>query len=462
MNRGVLLLIDDDRHLLGSMVEWLREEGFETDGAVNYADAIAAIDRKPYDLVLTDIRLGEKDGFDVLKYARTHTPQTPVIMLTGYGSVDSAVEAIRAGAFDFLTKPLIDEELELAIDRALNQRKVVEENQNLKAQLDMRFGMDNLVGNDHRMRRVYDMIDRVADTKATILITGESGTGKSLVARAIHRLSSRRDRPFVEVACGALPETLLESELFGHVAGAFTGATGEKIGKFKQADTGTIFLDEISTASPNMQVKLLRVLQDFEFEQVGGTKTFTVDTRVILATNEDLAKAVAQGRFRQDLYYRINVINIELPPLRDRISDIEPLAIHFLQRACEESGKPVRQISEAAMAALQRFPWPGNVRELQNVIERAVLLGKGDTVGLEDLPSALTAGGPVPVAPGGDRSLKESLEAPERQIILDVLEMNNWNRNATAETLGINRTTLYKKMKRLGLEESRYAGRSRR
>ncbi len=456
MKRGVLLLIDDDRQVLASMADWLRQEGFEVDAVQTYAEAIAAIDRKPYDLVLTDVRLGDADGFDVLGHARAKVPDTPVILITGYGTVDSAVEAIRAGAFDFLTKPLIDEELELAIDRALNQRKVVEENQSLKAQLDMRFGMENLVGNDHRMRRVYDMVDSVADTKATVLITGESGTGKSLVARAIHRRSGRRDNPFVEVACGALPETLLESELFGHVAGAFTGAVGEKMGKFKQADTGTIFLDEVSTASPNMQVKLLRVLQDLEFEQVGGTKTFSVDVRVMLATNEDLAKAVAEGRFRQDLFYRVNVINIELPPLRDRISDIPLLAAHFLQRAGEESGRLVRAIDEQAMAALQRFHWPGNVRELQNVIERAVLLGKGDVVTLEDLPSALASGGPLPVGPVGDRTLKEALEGPERQIILDVLEMNHWNRNATAESLGINRTTLYKKMKRLGLEESRH------
>ncbi|NLE39177.1 MAG: sigma-54-dependent Fis family transcriptional regulator [Pirellulaceae bacterium] len=452
MKRGSLLLIDDDRHVLTSMAEWLRCEGFDVDTGQTSAEAMAAVARKPYDLVLTDIRLGDADGFDVLRHVRSQCPGTPVIMITGYGSIDSAVEAIRAGAFDFLTKPLIDRELELSIDRALNQRKVIEENETLKAQLDLRFGMENIVGNDHRMRRIYDMVDSVADTKATILITGESGTGKSLVARAIHRRSGRRDKPFVEVACGALPEALLESELFGHAAGAFTGAVGEKMGKFKQADTGTIFLDEIGTASPSMQVKLLRVLQDFEFEQVGGNKTFTVDTRVILATNDDLSKAVAEGRFRQDLYYRVNVINIELPPLRERISDIPLLAKHFLARACEESGRKTREIAEPAMAALQRFRWPGNVRELQNVIERAVLLGKGDVITVEDLPGELAAGGSYPVGSTGDRSLKESLEAPERQIILDVLEMNNWNRNATAETLGINRTTLYKKMKRLGLE----------
>jgi DNA-binding NtrC family response regulator len=408
---------------------------------------------------LVDIRLADHDGFDLLGHIRQKRPETSVIMLTGYGTVEAAVEAIRQGAFDFLTKPLIDEELEMAIQRALSQREVIEENKALKAQLDLRFGMENVVGHDHRMLKIYDMIDSVADTRATVLITGESGTGKSMIARAIHRRSGRRDKAFVEVACGALPETLLESELFGHVAGAFTGATGDKLGKFKQADAGTIFLDEISTASPGMQVKLLRVLQDLEFEQVGGAKTFKVDVRVILATNEDLGRAVAEGRFRQDLYYRINVINIELPSLRDRISDIPLLAEHFLRQICSDPeyrvppGKKVHGFSEEALAALQRFRWPGNVRELQNVIERAVLLGKNPTIGLDDLPSHLLAGSPMAVETSSTRGLKAALEAPERQIILNVLEANQWNRHATAEALGINRTTLYKKMKRLGLED---------
>ncbi len=453
MKKGALLLVDDDRHVLQSMADWLREQGYRVDVAADRAGAIAALGRKQFDLALVDIRLPDGDGFDVLAHCREHCPRMSVILLTGYGTVESAVEAIRAGAFDFLTKPLIDQELEVAIQRALNQREVLEENKNLKAQLDLRFGMENIVGHDHRMLKMFDMIDSIADTKATVLITGESGTGKSLIARAIHRRSSRRNKPFVEIACGALPETLLESELFGHVAGAFTGAAGDKLGKFMQADGGTIFLDEISTASSGMQVKLLRILQEFEFEQVGGTKTFHVDSRVILATNEDLSQAVAAGRFRQDLYYRVNVINIELPSLRDRIADIPLLAKHFLEHICQETGKKIQGFTDEALVALQRHRWPGNVRELQNVVERAVLLGKHETVGVEDLPLALAAGAPLTAASVSGHSLKQALEAPERQIILEVLESNNWNRHLTAETLGINRTTLYKKMKRLGLED---------
>jgi DNA-binding NtrC family response regulator len=455
MKKATLLLVDDDRHVLGSMAEWLREQGYEIAEATGSREAIHTIDTRHLDLVIADIRLQDGDGFDILGYCRENRPELMVILVTGYGTIETGVEALRAGAFDLLTKPLIDEELQMSITRALTQREVLAENKQLKEQLDLRFGMENIVGHDHRMQRVFDIIDSVADTRATVLITGESGTGKSLIARAIHRRSGRRQGPFVEIACGALPESLLESELFGHVAGAFTGATSEKVGKFLQANTGSIFLDEIGTSSPSMQVKLLRVLQELEFEPVGGTKTEHVDVRVILATNEDLSRAVAEGRFRQDLFYRINVINIELPSLRERMSDIPLLSAHFLESVCEDTQRRVTGFTDDVLDAFRRYHWPGNVRELQNVVERAVLLGKGSLVTLDDLPPQVAAGVPASVEMSAGQPLKKALNVPERQIILEALQAHNWNRNATAEALGINRTTLYKKMKRLDLKDPR-------
>jgi DNA-binding NtrC family response regulator len=456
MNKPQLLVVDDDRHVLDSMADWLRAQGYELETATGYADALERLRQKAYSLVLADVRLRDGDGFDLLEQCRRNWPAAQIVLMTGYGTPDGAIEAIRAGAFDYITKPLIDNELLMTIERAISQRTVRQENDNLRAQLDRRYGMDNIIGRDPRMLKVFEMIGSVADTRATVLVSGESGTGKSMIARAIHRRSGRAKGPFVEVACGALPETLLESELFGHVAGAFTGAIGEKMGKFLQADGGTIFLDEIGTASPAMQVKLLRVLQELKFEPVGGTKTFEVDVRVVLATNEELARLVTEGRFRQDLYYRINVINVELPPLRSRVSDIATLAHSFLEQVREDSRREVTGFADEAMAIMERYPWPGNVRELQNVVERAVLLGKGPIITAADLPVEVRgSNGVVFASANGQKTLKEALEGPERQIIRDVLESNGWNRNATADQLGINRTTLYKKMKRLGLEDGR-------
>ena len=456
MSNAKLLLVDDDFHVLESMADWLRSQGYELDTAQSCDEAVAACEANTYDLAMVDVRLGGDDGFSFLNQCLRRWPTTQVLMMTGYGTPDMAIEAVRAGAFDFLTKPLIDDELLMAIERGLSQRQVLAENSQLKAELDRHFGMGNIVGQDPRMLRVYEMIESIADTRATVLLTGESGTGKSMIARAVHRRSGRAKGPFVEVACGALPENLLESELFGHVAGAFTGATSDKKGKFLQADGGTIFLDEIGTASPAMQVKLLRVLQELSFEAVGGAKTYNVDVRVVLATNEDLAKCVAEGTFRQDLYYRVNVINIELPSLRQRSSDVPLLAERFLHDTREEVDRAITGFSDDAIACMRTYDWPGNVRELQNVIERAVLLAKGPSIEVADLPvelrtSSSGGGGQVNFTTG--QTLKEALEGPERQIILEVLESNGWNRNLTADTLGINRTTLYKKMKRLGLED---------
>lgn len=452
---GSLLVVDDDRNICEAIADYLRSLGHRTETATTCADAIQRIGEYPFDVVICDVNLPDLDGFHVLKHCRDHHRDVAVIMLTGFGTIESAVEAIRDGAFDYLTKPVIDDELNLAIRRALTQRRVMEENKQLKAQLDAKYGLSNLIGRDYKMSKLFDLIESVASTRTNVLILGENGTGKSLTARAIHQLSDRRDRPFIEVACGSLPESLLESELFGHVAGAFTGATADKPGKFLQAHGGTIFLDEIATASPSMQVKLLRVLQSREFEAVGGQETHKVDVRVILATNENLERLVDEGKFRQDLYYRINVVSMTQPPLRERIGDIPLLIDHYLDEFNQQTGKRVRGFEDDAMRALQRYQWPGNIRELLNVIERAVVLAKGDSVRAADLPEQFrhdnsNAGLVAGELPGGN--LKTALVSPERQIILEALEANGWNRQGTAKMLGINRTTLYKKMKRFGID----------
>jgi len=449
-----ILLVDDDQIILDSLGEFLELEGHEVTKAETAEKAIDCLQAGRYNLVITDVSMPGRDGLELLQHIRAHHRDVVVILITGYGTIESAVEAIKRGAYDYLTKPVIDDDVRIVVHRALQQQRLIAENEKLRRALSHRDHFENIIGEDYRMARVFELIDAVAESTTTVLMTGESGTGKSLIARAIHSRSPRRDKPFVEVACGALPDTLLESELFGHVRGAFTHAVADKPGKFAAADGGTIFLDEVATASPQLQVKLLRVLQERQFEPVGSNRTQHVDVRVILATNHDLATLVEEGKFRKDLYYRINVVNIELPPLRERLGDIPLLAKHFLARFLKANPKPIQGLAPEAISVMQAYAWPGNIRELENCVERAVVLCRKGQIGVDDLPPAVVRGSREahrePILKHG-QTLQEALSEPEKQIIAAALRANDGNRRATAAQLGINRTTLYKKMKKYQL-----------
>jgi two-component system, NtrC family, response regulator AtoC len=458
-----LLILDEDRIILQSLAQFLRREGYEVKTTDSVEQAMTLMESSPTELLLADINMGGMKPGDFLRDVRRRFPHVVVVVITGYGSIEGAVEATKMGAFDYLTKPIVDDEICVVVEKAVRQQSLLFENQTLKQQLGMRFGLEHVVGHDYRMLKILDLVDAVADSRTTVLMTGESGTGKSLLARAIHHRSPRRDKPFVEVSCGSLPETLLESELFGHVKGSFTGAVADKPGRFLAADGGTLFLDEINSASPAMQVKLLRMLQERSFEPVGATATKTVDVRVILASNVDLSQLVAEQKFRQDLYYRINVVTIKMPSLRDRLGDIPLLAEHFLNQFRQETGREIIGFTEAAMAAMQRYTWPGNARELENAVERAVVLCRRPRIDVEDLPETVQTTESRQVfasasAPAADcvsenpMPLEAALQGPERRIIEMALKRNNWNRQATAAELAINRTTLYKKMRKYRLD----------
>ena len=488
--RGRILIVDDDPIVAESLAEHLAAEGFDTSTALNAGEAMAALDAaatetpeqraKSFDIVLCDVSMPGVGGMDLLRDMGRKHRGTAVVMITGYGTIETAVEALRAGACDFLTKPIVDSELMQAVERALRQRAILAENMSLRRRLDGRHNLDNIAGSDPRMLKIYDLIEAVAPSRTTVLMTGESGTGKSLIAHAIHHRSPRKDKPFIEISSGSIPETLLESELFGHVKGAFTGAHADKVGRFLAADGGTIFLDEINSASPGLLLMLLGVLLLRMFVPVGSNKTVEVDARVILATNQPLERLVSEGQFRQDLYYRINVVKIELPPLRERIGDIPALAARLLKKHAAELGKQIVGFAPEAMEHLRRYAYPGNVRELMNIVERAAVLCRRPTITVEDLPPQVVSNDSplaamIPGAAGaGARSaaggldeagawdggtLEAALRDPERRIIVAALKANEFNRQQTAEALGINRTTLYKKIKALGIQDDLESGR---
>ncbi len=450
-----ILVVDDSEAVLSSISETLLAQGYEVDMARDGEEAIKKIDSRFYDLVLTDLSMPKRGGMEVLKHVRESCPETMCVIITGFGTIRNAVEAIKLGAFDYLTKPVKTDEILIVIERALEWRDLKRENQALKTQLRAQYRFDRIIGKSERMQEVFRMIERVAATDSTVLILGESGTGKELIANAIHYASDRREGPFIPVNCGAIPDELLESELFGHEKGAFTHAIRTRIGRFELANKGTIFLDEIAEMSPRLQVKLLRVLQDRAFERVGGVKTIKVDIRIIAATNQDLEKMVREGRFREDLYYRLNVIPIHVPPLRERKSDIPLLVQAFLERFSNKRGRrATMRITDEALGCLMRYHWPGNVRELENLIERLVILCPSDTITVKDLPDYILGQVDTPDAspeieiPDEGISLSAAVSEFERKLIIQALNKTGWVKNRAAQLLRVNRTTLIEKMKK--------------
>ena len=449
-----ILLVENDESARVSLALLLKREGYQADLAASGEEAVTLIRAgEPYDLVVTDLIMGRVGGLEVLQAVKEARRESEVILLTGFGSVESAVEAMKRGAYEYLTKPYDPEELSLTVGKALERRQLKREVKQLRAQVKATYRFGNIVGRSARLTQVQELVEAAAPTDATILVQGESGTGKELIARAVHANSHRADGSFVAINCGALPESLLESELFGHVKGAFTGAQFNKPGLFEEAEGGTIFLDEVGETTPATQVKLLRVLQEQEIRRVGDTKTITVNARVVAATNTDLLELVREGKFREDLYYRLNVITIDVPPLRDRIEDLPLLVAHFLAKYGAKTGRGAKELSPQATALLERYPWPGNIRELENTIERALILTKEPVIGPADLPPAVRAGHETRRLATSLEPGAMTLEDLERAYIVATLERLAGNQAATAQALGISRTTLWRKLKAYGLSE---------
>ncbi len=451
-SKPTVLIVEDEKNTREGLDRALRRH-YQTLLADSGERALKMLDETTIHAVLSDLRLPGMDGLTLVRRALTHSSQPLCILLTAYGSIETAVEAMKAGAYDFLTKPVNLDQLDLVLQRALQSRRLETDNRNLRTQLDKKYGLEAIIGKTPVMEEMFQLIQQVAPSRATVLIQGESGTGKELVAHAIHGLSAHAQGPFIAVHCAALPQTLLESELFGHEKGAFTGAVERRRGRFELAEGGTLFLDEISEIDPTLQVKLLRVLEERQFERVGGQATLEADIRLITATNHDLSQRAREGKFRQDLFFRLNVVTITIPPLRDRVNDIPLLAQAFLQELAHENNKTIDDITPESISALMAYTWPGNVRELRNVMERMIVLARGNKLTVHNLPPGIHAN-------GVDRSTTDlksaaSLEEASRRMIIAALETQKGNRTRAARQLGISRRTLHRKLHEFGLTKSK-------
>ena len=443
-----ILVADDEKNIREGLREALMLDGYEVLLAADGKDALDIVNRGDVDLLITDLKMPRLSGEELLKSIASSFPTVPVIILTGHGTIETAVQAMHDGAYDFLTKPVNLDHLSLLVKRALGSRELALQNRAMQEELERRSGFASIIGRSAEMRQVFEMVRQVAPSRSSVLITGESGSGKEMIAEALHYNSPRKDKPFIKLHCAALSESLLESELFGHEKGAFTGAIARKRGRFELANLGTLFLDEIGEINQNVQIKLLRVLEEKKFERVGGEETIEVDVRLIAATNRVLKEAIAKGAFREDLYYRLNVVNIHIPPLRERKEDIPLLVAAFLKEFSQENGKPIEGIDPKARLALYNYSWPGNVRQLRNSIESAVVLTKSTTITLEDLPPNIkgeTAGDTLRLPVGA------SLADMEKEVIRSTLVREGGNKSRTAEILGIGRKTLHRKIEEYGL-----------
>ncbi|MEJ2657236.1 MAG: sigma-54 dependent transcriptional regulator [Desulfobacterales bacterium] len=452
-----ILVVDDNPEVLKLIANILETNDYEVETVSIGELAVNKLESNDYDLVLTDLMMPDVNGMEVLEQVKSKSPRSMCIILTGHGTIKSSVEAIKKGAFDYITKPVSSSELLIIVEKALKFKNLEEENKRLKKELKGKYHYKNIVGTSQVIKKIYDLIEKVSDTDGTVLITGASGTGKELIARSIHYNSQRSDKPLVVINCGAVPEALLESELFGHEKGAFTGAYKKRIGRFEMANGGTVFLDEIGEMSPALQIKLLRVLQEQQFERVGGTKTIHVDLRFIAATNKNLTTAINMEKFREDLYYRLNVIPIKVPSLKQRKSDIPLLIDFFLKKFQKAKDKKITDFSPSARDAMWAYDWPGNVRELENVLKRLTILCEGPVVNLDDLPENIkdvsgSSHMDEEVILGDELNLNEAVQDYEKRIILEALEKTNWVKSKAAKLLNINRTTLVAKIKKQNIE----------